>query len=62
MLDQIVVGSHPQNLMSAEDFVSTAIQTTFITYDPKRIYQFCRHENWNTSMVVNCDRIFGGIG
>ncbi len=59
---QIVVGNHPQNVMSAEDFVSMLIQNTLNTYDPKSRYQYCQHENWNTSMVVKCDRTCGGTG
>jgi hypothetical protein len=57
-----IVGNHPQKVISAEDFVSTAIQTTINSYDAKPVYQYCMHDNWNASMVVNCDRIFGGIG
>ncbi|KAH8798657.1 hypothetical protein F5884DRAFT_639281, partial [Xylogone sp. PMI_703] len=26
------------------------------------IQEYCAHKSWNNSMVVTCDRIFGGIG
>jgi hypothetical protein len=57
-----VVGNHPQEGISAEDFVSAAIQTALGSYDAEPVHQYCTHDNWNTSIVVNCDRIFGGIG
>lgn len=50
---------HP---LTEEDFVSRLYQATIDDYDPSPISAYCAHDNWNASRVINCDRIFGGIG
>ncbi|KAH8811173.1 hypothetical protein F5884DRAFT_876335 [Xylogone sp. PMI_703] len=56
------VYNRPQYNVSTETFVSEAIQNTINSYNADPIRQYCSHKSWNNSMVVNCDRIFGGIG
>ncbi|KAH8600234.1 hypothetical protein B0O99DRAFT_536811 [Bisporella sp. PMI_857] len=48
--------------ISEEEFISTLYQATIDDFNPAPISTYCAHENWNTSVVINCDRIFGGIG
>jgi hypothetical protein len=52
----------PFEPLSKDDFVTTATRNAMAVYDSAPIAQFCAHDKWNSNIVVNCDRIFGGIG
>lgn len=52
----------PQQPLSKDDFISEATRIALGYYNSTPLENFCAHDSWDAHKVINCDRIFGGIG
>ncbi len=47
---------------SREDYIAAATQSTLDAFNSTPIAEYCARDKWNSSIVIHCERIFGGIG